>query len=30
LGIPQETQFTDPGGRPTNMIEDGKPIAELV
>jgi len=30
LGIPQGSQFTDPGGRPTNMVQGGKPIAELV
>jgi len=30
LGIPQEQQFKDPGGRPMNMIQGGKPIAELI
>jgi hypothetical protein len=30
LGMPQELQYKDPTGRPTNMITGGKPIAELV
>jgi hypothetical protein len=30
LGLPQELQYKDPTGRPTNMITGGKPIAELV
>jgi uncharacterized protein (DUF1501 family) len=30
LGIDPATQFVHPSGRPMNMIEDGKPIAELV
>ena len=30
LGIPQDIQFTDPTGRPMNMVVSGKPIAELV
>jgi uncharacterized protein (DUF1501 family) len=30
LGIDRKIQFTHPSGRPTNMIEDGEPIAELV
>jgi hypothetical protein len=30
LGIPQELQYKDPSGRPQNMVNGGKPIAELV
>jgi hypothetical protein len=30
LGVPQDLQYKDPSGRPTNMITGGKPIAELV
>lgn len=30
LGMPQELQYNDPSGRPMNMIDGGKPIAELV
>jgi hypothetical protein len=30
LGIPQDLHFTDPAGRPSPMIDGGKPIAELV
>jgi hypothetical protein len=30
LGLPQDLQFRDPTGRPTNMVTGGKPIAELV
>jgi uncharacterized protein (DUF1501 family) len=30
LGIPQDLHFTDPTGRPSPMINGGKPIAELV
>jgi hypothetical protein len=30
LGIPQDLHYKDPAGRPTPMIEGGKPIAELV
>jgi uncharacterized protein (DUF1501 family) len=30
LGIPQQTQFMSPSGRPVYMLEKGKPIAELV
>jgi hypothetical protein len=30
LGIPQQLQYTDPAGRPTSMIDGGRPIAELV
>lgn len=30
LGIDQKTQFFNQGGRPVYMIEDGKPISELV
>ena len=30
LGIDQKTQFVNQGGRPVYMIEDGKPISELV
>lgn len=30
LGIPQELQYKDPSGRPTPMVDGGKPIAELV
>ena len=29
LGIPQDLHFTDPTGRPSPMINGGKPIAEL-
>jgi Protein of unknown function (DUF1501) len=30
LGMPQDLQYKDPSGRPTSMIDGGKPIAELV
>jgi hypothetical protein len=30
LGIDQQVQVIHPSGRPITMIEDGKPIAELV
>jgi hypothetical protein len=30
LGLPQDLQYKDPSGRPTPMINGGKPIAELV
>jgi hypothetical protein len=30
LGVPQDLQYKDPSGRPTPMINGGKPIAELV
>ncbi|MDA0831928.1 MAG: DUF1501 domain-containing protein [Planctomycetota bacterium] len=30
LGIPPETYFIDPAGRPIPMLDRGKPIAELV
>jgi hypothetical protein len=30
LGIPQNLQYTDPAGRPTSMIDGGRPIADLV
>ena len=30
LGVDTSIQFTDPAGRPVYMIEEGKPIAELV
>jgi hypothetical protein len=30
LGLPQDQHFQDPVGRPTPMLEGGKPIAELV
>jgi hypothetical protein len=30
LGIPQDQHFLDPTGRPTPMIDGGKPITELV
>ncbi|HMC90022.1 MAG TPA: DUF1501 domain-containing protein [Gemmataceae bacterium] len=30
LGVPLDRQFQDPAGRPTSMIDGGKPIAELV
>jgi hypothetical protein len=30
LGIPLDLQYKDPAGRPTYMVESGKPIAELV
>jgi hypothetical protein len=30
LGVPQDLQFKDPTGRPTPMVNGGKPIAELV
>jgi hypothetical protein len=30
LGMPQDLQYKDQGGRPISMIDDGKPIAELV
>jgi hypothetical protein len=30
LGLPLDQHFTDPTGRPTPMVDGGKPIAELV
>jgi len=30
LGVPQDLQFKDQAGRPTSMIEGGRPIAELI
>jgi len=30
LGMPMDLQFQDPAGRPTSMIDGGRPIAELV
>lgn len=30
LGMPQDLHFKDPSGRPTPMLDSGKPIAELV
>ncbi len=30
LGIPQDLHYKDPTGRPTPMIQGGKPIAELI
>ena len=30
LGMPQDLHYNDPSGRPTPMIDGGKPIAELV
>lgn len=30
LGLPQDLQYRDPSGRPTPMIDGGKPIADLV
>ncbi|HEV3204860.1 MAG TPA: DUF1501 domain-containing protein [Gemmataceae bacterium] len=30
LGLPHNLHFQDPSGRPTPMIQNGKPIAELV
>ncbi len=30
LGIPQDLHYTDPTGRPSPMIDGGRPIAELV
>ena len=30
LGIDQKTQFVNQGGRPVYMLEDGRPISELV
>jgi hypothetical protein len=30
LGIPQDLHYNDPSGRPTPMINGGRPIAELV
>jgi uncharacterized protein DUF1501 len=30
LGLPQDLHYNDPSGRPTPMIDGGKPIAELV
>lgn len=30
LGLQQRIQFVNPAGRPVYMVEDGKPIAELV
>lgn len=30
LGVPQDLHFKDPSGRPTPMINGGKPISELV
>jgi Protein of unknown function (DUF1501) len=30
LGIPQDLHYQDPTGRPTPMVDGGKPIAELI
>jgi hypothetical protein len=30
LGIDRQTQFINPDGRPVYLLEEGKPIAELV
>jgi uncharacterized protein (DUF1501 family) len=30
LGIPQDLHYNDPSGRPTPMVNGGRPIAELV
>ena len=30
LGIPQDLHFKDPSGRPTPMVNGGKPIADLI
>jgi hypothetical protein len=30
LGIPRDLSYNDPTGRPTPMINGGRPIAELV
>ena len=30
LGLPQDLHYNDPSGRPTPMIDGGRPIAELV
>lgn len=30
LGVAPQTQYTNPGGRPVTMLEEGRPIAELV
>jgi hypothetical protein len=30
LGIPQDLHYKDPSGRPTPMVDGGKPIAELI
>jgi hypothetical protein len=30
LGMPQNLHYNDPTGRPTPMINGGRPIAELV
>ena len=30
LGMPSDLHYTDPTGRPTPMIDGGKPIAELI
>jgi uncharacterized protein DUF1501 len=30
LGIPSDLQYRDPAGRPTYMVDGGRPIAELV
>jgi hypothetical protein len=30
LGMPLDLSYRDPGGRPVTMIEQGKPIAELI
>ena len=30
LGMPQDLHYKDPSGRPTPMVDGGKPIAELV
>jgi hypothetical protein len=30
LGLPQDLHYKDPSGRPTPMVDGGKPIAELV
>ena len=30
LGVPQDLHYKDPSGRPTPMVDGGKPIAELI
>jgi hypothetical protein len=30
LGLPQDLHYKDPSGRPSPMINGGKPIKELV
>jgi hypothetical protein len=30
LGIPRDLHYNDPAGRPTPMVDTGRPIRELV